>query len=84
MFKKAPLKPIVSLRFADEFNQLVSMDLKEVEIFHNTRSHHLIDLATRFLAACLVKTEKQEEIVKQIFSIWITYFARCTKEDVIR
>ena len=72
-FKKPPLKPIVGLRLADNFNEVVSMDLKEY-IHGESWILHLIDTATRYSAACLINTKKQDEIVKKIFSMWITYF----------
>ena len=73
-FKKEPLKPAVGFRLASDFNQVVCMDLKQVEFVHNTWILHLIDATTRYSAACLIKTKMQEEIVKHIFRIWITYF----------
>ena len=73
-FRKPPLKPVVGLRLADEFNQVVCLDLKE---FHHKEFSwilHLIDASTRYSAACLVKTKMQEEIVRKIFNNWIAYF----------
>ena len=67
------MKPIVGLRLADNFNEVVSMDLKEY-IHGESWILHLIDTATRYSAACLINTKKQDEIVKKIFSMWITYF----------
>ena len=71
--KKAPLRPIVGLPLADRFNQVVCMDLKEYK--HNEIwILHLIDSATRYSAACLITTKRQDEIVKNIYMMWISYF----------
>ena len=71
--KKAPLKPIVGLSLANKFNQVVCMDLKEYK--HNESwILHLIDSATRYSAACLVTTKHQDEIIQNIYLMWISYF----------
>ena len=72
-FKKPPLRPVVSLPLADRFNQLVSMDLKEIKA-SKLWILHLIDAASRYSAACLIKTKKKDVVVAQIFKIWISYF----------
>ena len=54
------------------------MDLKEVE--HNkTCFLHLIDSVTRCSQACLVHMKHQDEIIRQIYWIWISYFG-CPKK----
>ena len=56
------------------------MDLKEVE--HNkTWFLHLIDSVTRYSQACLVHMKHQDEIIRQIYQIWI-YFG-CPKKFLI-
>ena len=71
--KKAPLKPIVGLPLADRFNQVVCMDLKEYK--HNELwILHLIDSATRYSAACLITTKHQDEVLRNIYLMWISYF----------
>ena len=71
--KWPPLCPVVGMRLADNFNQVVCMDLKE-QIHGESWTLHLTDAATRYSAACLIKTMHENEIVRKIFSIWITYF----------
>ena len=71
--KKPPLKPIVGLPLADRFNQVVCMDLKEYK--HNELwILHLIDSATRYSAACLISTKHQDEVLRNIYLMWISYF----------
>lgn len=72
-FKKAPLRPVVGLPLGNRFNHTVCMDLKEF-IHNEVWILHLIDAATRYSAATLIKTKKKEEIIKNIFMMWITYF----------
>ena len=72
-FRRAPLKPIVCFPLSDRFNEVVSMDLKEFE--HNKIwILHLIDTATRYTVACLIKSKKKEVVVSKIFQVWIAYF----------
>ena len=54
-FKRPPSRPIVGLPLADNFNQVVCMDLK-VWILH------LIDAAIRYSAACLIRTKHPDDI----------------------
>ena len=72
-YKSQPLRPVVGLPLGTDFNQVVCMDLKEVE--HNkTWFLHLIDSVIRYSQACLVHTKHQDEIIRQIYLIWISYF----------
>ena len=72
-YKKAPLRPIVGMRLADKFNQVVCMDLKEY-IHNKCWILHLIDSATRYSAATLITTKHQDEILRNIYLMWISYF----------
>ena len=70
--KRAPLRPVVGFPLSDRFNEVVCMDLKEFE--HNrTWILHIIDSATRYSAACIIKTKKKEVVVSRIFQVWISY-----------
>ena len=70
-YKKASLKPVVGFSLSRDFNDVISMNLKEMNGF---KILHLIDHATRYSAATIVKSKQKEEIVKAIFKIWITLF----------
>jgi transposase InsO family protein len=72
-FKRPPLRPVVGMPLADNFNQVVCMDLKE-HIHNQSWIFHMIDSATRYSAACIVYSKRAEEIIDSIFSMWITYF----------
>ena len=69
-FKKASLKPVVGFLQLQDFNDVISMYLKEINGF---KILHLIDHATCYSGAT-IKKSKQEDIVKAIFEIWITLF----------
>lgn len=72
-YRKAPLRPVVSIPKDYRFNDVVSMDLKELT---NIKSWilHLIDVGTRYSQGCIVKTKCKNVIVKKIFQIWVAYF----------
>ena len=72
-FKKPPLRPVVGMTLGKKFNDTVCLDLKEY-IHNESWILHLIDTATRYSAAQLIKTKKQDEIIKRIYLMWISYF----------
>ena len=71
-YRKAPPRPAVSLPLAYHFNDTVAMDLKYWD-----RGWYflvLVDLATRFCSACVIRDKKPDTIIKAIFKYWITIF----------
>ena len=69
-YRRTPLKPIVSLPMAREFNETVAMDLKEWkkgEIYFL----HLIDMATRFSRSAVIYSKEKRVIIDKIIEIWI-------------
>ena len=72
-YRHAKPRPIVGLPKATRFNQVISMDLKEIEK-GKLWILHLVDSATRYTAATLINTKKKEVVVKKIFQIWMSYF----------
>lgn len=77
-YKPAPLKPAVGLPRANEFNQVVAMDLKDYKT-NKIWILHVIDLATRFSAARLVTSKKAPEIARKVMEMWIAVFGRPRK-----
>ena len=71
--KRVPPRPVVGMPLADNFNQVVCMDLKQ-HIYNKSWILHLIDSATRYSAACLVSSKDPDEIIMNIFQMWIAYF----------
>ena len=76
--KRAPLRPVVGMPLAEKFNQVVCMDLKE-HVHNESWILHMIDSATRYSAACLVFSKKQDEIIRNIYLMWISYFGAPNK-----
>ena len=72
-FKKTPPRPVVTFPLAKEFNEVVALDLK---VFENNKTYflHLIDHATRFSAASVIKSKKPEVIINDFFRIWVSVF----------
>ena len=77
-FRKAPLRPVVGFPLANDFNEVVCMDLKEL---NHTKLWmlHLIDAATRYSGEALVKSKRAEVIINNVFQMWIRYFGSPAK-----
>ena len=71
-YRKSPNKPAVAFPLASRFNQTVAMDLKDIR--PGLKIIHLVDHATRYGQAAVVKNKSSGEIVKKIFEIWIRVF----------
>ena len=70
--KKARAHPVVSMPLANDFNDVLAMDLKFVTV--NNRKYtilHLIDAFTRFSAASIVSSKHKEVIVATIMKQWV-------------
>ncbi|GAB1599884.1 hypothetical protein Ahia01_000265900 [Argonauta hians] len=71
LYHRNKSRPVVGFNLASDFNEVISMDLKFIE------SHgilHLIDNATKFSSAAVLKSKRKEEIVEKIFQHWIQIF----------
>ena len=77
-FRKPPLRPVVGFPLAYHFNEVVCMDLKELK---HTKLWmlHLIDAATRYSGASLIRSKRAEVIINNVFQHWIRYFGSPTK-----
>ena len=76
VYHKPGFKPVVSMSLAEEFNEVVAMDLK---IFESNIILHLLDHVTRFSAAAVVKSKDRNEIIKNLFHAWISIFGAPSK-----
>ena len=70
-FKRPPPRPVVALPLANQFGQVVAMDLKQ---FGKVHLLHMIDVATRFSAGAVITSKQPDLIVKKIFTHWISVF----------
>ena len=68
-YKKTPARPVVSLPLATEFNEVVAVDLKEWK--PSVYFLHLVDVATRFSLAAVIKKKTPEVITEKIMKLWI-------------
>ena len=59
-YKKPKLRPVVGFSISRDFS-VVAVDLKAMEKVHNL---HIVDHATRFSVAVVVKSKKKEEIAE--------------------
>ena len=70
-FKKTKPRPVVCMPMANEFNEIVAMDLK---IWGNYFFLVIVDLATRFCTASVISNKLPSTIIKSLFVSWITIF----------
>ena len=77
VYKKSNPRPAVTLPLASEFNQTIAMDLKT---YRNNEIYfmHVIDHATRFSAASVIRSKKKEVIIDKLFKHWIAHFRMST------
>ena len=69
--QRASPRPSVCLPLANEFNELVAMNLKKI---NGVWVLHCIDYLTRFSAAHAVSSRDPDEIMEKFFVIWISMF----------
>ena len=67
--QKTKLKTSFSL--AHDFNEAVAMDLKQ---FRGVYILHMVDHATRYIAAVITSSKEKEVIIDKIFKHWIAIF----------
>ena len=70
-FKKSKPRPVVGMPLASAFNELLAMDIKEIR---GTKVLHMVDHATRYSAATVLKTKEAKEIVTVVMRSWVAYF----------
>ena len=68
-------RPAVALPTATFFNEIIALDLK---VFVKDKIYflHLIDHATRYSQAVVIRTKKAQEVVNKMFTHWIALFGR--------
>ena len=75
--KRCPARPVVGMPLANEFNQVVAMDLKVFA--HDVYFLHLIDHATRYSQAVVIRNKRKETIVQGIITNWVQLFGSAGK-----
>ena len=66
------MRPAIGFPVASRFNETVAMDLKSMG--NNLYILHMIDHATRYSSACLIRNKKKETIIKAVMEYWIRIF----------
>ena len=66
-------RPIVGMPKAERFNDVISMDLKEV-IKGRQWIFHIVDLATRYTVGVLIESKETKVIMKNLMKFWFCYF----------
>lgn len=74
--KEVPRKK-VSLPKANNFNDIIALDLKMLD--DKSWVLHIIDVLTRYSSVCSVKNKSAGEIVSKIFRFWISIFGKPNK-----
>ena len=62
-------KPVVGFSHANDFNQIVAMDLHMID--HNFYYLHIIDLFSRLSAAAIIRKKDSQVIVDKFMQIWV-------------
>ena len=70
-FQKRASRPIVCTPMATEFNEMIAIDLK---VWGKHYFLVIVDLATRFCAACVISNKVPTTIIKGLFISWIAIF----------
>ena len=70
-FKKPPPRPVVCVPLASKFNEAVSMDLK---VWGASYFLVIVDIATRFCVAKLIRDKQPKTILKSFLLSWISMF----------
>ena len=68
-FRRPQAKPIVGFSHANDFNQIVAMDLHEID--HNFYYLHIIDLFSRLSGAAIIRKKDSQVIVDKFMQIWV-------------
>ena len=74
--KKTPPKPVVCLPMASRFNETIAMDLK---FYDDVYFLVIVDLATRYCTASVIRDKKSSTIVKNVMISWISRFGPSLK-----
>ena len=70
-YKRPPSKSVVCFALSKELNESVAMDIKYWE---NHLVFHLVDHATRFSSAAIIRSKHKDSIISKVFQIWIFIF----------
>ena len=72
MFSPTPPRPVVSLPAASDFNEVLTLDLKEVKVQSYKYIFHMIDGFTRLTVSVFLRNKKPETIVHHLMLNWVS------------
>ena len=72
LFSTTPPRPVVSLPIAWEFNEVLTMDLKEVKVLQYKYILHMIDGFTRMTMSVFMKDKKADTVIHHFMQNWVT------------
>ena len=70
-FKKSQSKPKVALPKVTDFNQVVTLDLKQ---FDGKNVLWAVDSFTRFIQGIVINNKKAETVIEALSSVWCLHF----------
>ena len=70
--RKPTPRPIVSIPLAYKFNETISVDLKVWKV--NLYFLVIVDIATRYCSAIVIRDKNPKTIIKGLFLTWISHF----------
>ena len=70
-YRKSFNRPVVCMPLASEFNEMIGIDLK---IWGKQYFLVIVDIATRFCAACIIEDKMPSTIVRGLFLTWVATF----------
>jgi hypothetical protein len=70
-FSKTPARPVVSLPPASEFNEVLTMDLKEINVGQYKYILHMIDAYTRLSVSIFLTNKRTETIINKFMQHWM-------------
>ena len=79
MRKRSPDKPAVAPPLANDFNQVVTMDLKIWDANKNQYILYMIDAFTRYTVATVINRKTPDQVINALFEKWIQYFGIMNK-----
>ena len=77
--KRTPDRPAVAPPMANDFGQVLTIDLKVWDMKKGIYIMYMIDLFTRFQVAAVIRSKEPQEIVKTLLLKWMPIFGRVEK-----
>ena len=72
LFSPTPPRPVVSLPAARDFNEVLTLDLKEVKVQNYKYILHMIDGFTRLSVSVFLRNKNPETIVHYLMRNWFS------------